>query len=73
MGALGTRKLCFAPQGVVAFDSYNVSKEILHTEYLTDLEYYDSGSGPGADVFSLPAAPVPAPPVPEPPDAGFEG
>ncbi|MFA6908062.1 MAG: hypothetical protein WC263_04505 [Candidatus Micrarchaeia archaeon] len=65
-GMLGSRKLCFAPQGVVAFDSYNVSKTVLHTEYLTDIEYYGDGGGIGAAVFALPAAPIIAPGAPEP-------
>ena len=56
-GALGYRKLCFAPQGVVAYDSYNVSKTSAHTEYATEIEYFEEGRGPGASVFLLPAAP----------------
>jgi len=71
-GALGARKLCFAPQGVAAYDSYNVSKTILHTEYLTDVEYYEKGKGPDAGVFVLPAQPVAAPGAPEPPTTVFE-
>ena len=61
MGALGARKLCFAPQGVVAYDSYSVSKTITHTEYLTDIEYFGKGEGPEEGVFVLPAAPTTAP------------
>jgi len=71
-GPLGVRKLCFAPQGVVAYDSYNVSKTILHTEYLTDIEYFEKGKEPDPGVFVLPAAPVPALGAPEPPAAGLE-
>ena len=63
-GFLGGRKVCFAPQGVVAFDSYNVSKTVLHTEYATDIEYFEAGKGPEDSVFALPAAPVSAPDVP---------
>ena len=71
-GVTGIRKLCFAPQGVVAYDSYNVSKTMIHTEYLTDIEYYEKGNGPDAGVFLLPAAPVPAPGAPEMPDVPYE-
>ena len=63
-GFIGARKLCFAPQGVVAFDSYNVSKTVRHTEYLADIEYFTDGQGPDASVFSLPAAPQVAPEAP---------
>ena len=63
-GYLGARKLCFAPQGVVAYDSYNVSKTLMHTEYLTDIEYFEAGNGPDDAVFVLPAAPVSAPSSP---------
>ncbi|MFA5929963.1 MAG: hypothetical protein WC861_03710 [Candidatus Micrarchaeia archaeon] len=72
IGMMGMRKLCFAPQGVVAYDSYNVSKALLHTEYLTDIEYYEDGLGPDASVFALPATPIPAPAVPEPAAPDFE-
>ena len=70
---LGVRKVCFAPQGVVAFDSYNVSKTLIHTEYLTDIEYYDVGKGLDAGVFVLPAQPVAAPSAPEPPTSVIDG
>ncbi|MFA6213707.1 MAG: hypothetical protein WC717_00315 [Candidatus Micrarchaeia archaeon] len=60
-GALGSRKLCFAPHGVVAYDSYNVSKTMVHTEYLTGIEYYGNGEGIDGGVFALPSAPVFAP------------
>jgi len=69
---IGARKVCFAPQGVVAFDSYNVSKTLIHTEYLTDIEYYDVGNGPDASVFALPAPAVSAPAVPAPPSSAIE-
>ncbi|MCX6771389.1 MAG: hypothetical protein NTX79_05020 [Candidatus Micrarchaeota archaeon] len=71
-GSLGVRKLCFAQQGVVAYDSYNVSKTLMHTEYLTDIEYYEAGKGPPASVFALPAQPSVAPGAPEPPAQGLE-
>jgi len=58
---LGGRKLCFAVGGVMAYDAYNVTKGLVHTEYLTDLEIYGQGEGPSASVFSLPAQPVAAP------------
>jgi len=70
--SLGARKVCFAVMGVMAYDSYNVSKTVLHTEYLTDIEYYESGKGPDAGMFVLPTAPVSAPGAPSPPTAGFE-
>jgi len=69
---LGARKLCFAVGGVVAYDSYNVSKTVAHTEYLTDLQYYPTGSGPDEGVFSLPAQPTVAPGAPEPPVVPLE-
>ena len=72
MGALGGRKLCFAPQGVMAFDSYNVSKGVVHTEYLTDLEYYGQGETPPEGTFALPAAPIYAPGAPSQDASGFE-
>ena len=72
IGVLGSRKLCFAPQSVVAYDSYNVSKTMLHTEYLTDIEYFGSGEGPDPGVFALPATPVFASGAPEPPAPIFE-
>jgi len=59
--SLGSRKLCFAVGGVMAYDAYNVTKDLPHTEYLTDLEIYGQGEGPPASVFSLPAQPVAAP------------
>ncbi len=59
--ALGSRKLCFAVGGVMAYDSYNVSKGLTHTEYLTGLEIYEKGREIDASVFSLPAQPVAAP------------
>ena len=60
-GPLGHRKLCFAPQGVVAYDSYNVSKTSAHTEYATEIEYFEEGKEPDAGVFALPAEPVSSP------------
>ena len=66
MGYIGTRKVCFAQQGVVAFDSYNVSKTVLHTEYATDIEYYDAGKEMDDSVFVLPVPPISAPDVPVP-------
>jgi len=60
-GALGARKICFAPGNVMAYDTYNVSRAVAHTEYLTDLEYFESGKGPDASIFTLPANPVSAP------------
>ena len=65
--SLGDRKLCFAVGGVMAYDSYAVSKSLQHTEYLTELEIYEPGKEPPASVFSLPTAPVAAPAAPEPP------
>jgi len=67
VAGFGARKVCFAPQGVAAYDSYNVSRTLVHTEYLTDIEYYEPGKGPDAGVFALPAQPVAAPGVPVPP------
>jgi len=64
---LGSRKLCFAVGGVVAYDSYNVTKELAHTEYLASLEIYGQGEGPPDSVFALPAQPVAAPGAPAPP------
>jgi hypothetical protein len=63
-GVLGVRRLCFAPGNVMAYDSYNVSKTVAHTEYLTDLEYFEQGKGPSVSVFALPARPVAAPAAP---------
>jgi len=67
-----SRKTCFAQQGVMAFDSYNVSKTVVHTEYLTDIEYFAKGTGPDASVFALPAQPVDAPAAPSPPTVPSE-
>jgi hypothetical protein len=70
--AFGMRKLCFATGGAVAFDSYNVSRTVMHTEYLTDIEYFEEGKGPFEGVFVLPAQPMVAPGAPEPPVPVFE-
>jgi hypothetical protein len=72
-GALGARRLCFAPGNIPAYDSYNVSKAAVHTEYLTDLEYFEQGKGPSASVFALPSQPVAAPSAPEQPLPSWEG
>jgi len=58
---MGRRETCFAVGGVVAYDSYNTSKSVQHTEYLTSLEIYPQEQGPESSVFILPAAPVAAP------------
>ena len=71
IGFQGMRKLCFAPQGVLAYDSYNVTKALAHFEYMTDIEYFEKGSGPDESVFALPAKPVAAPPVPALPEGGL--
>ncbi|GEM_PF-915517 len=69
---VGERKICFAVGGVVAYDSYNVSKTVIRTEYLTSLELYSQGEGPDETVFSLPAEPVSAPITQAPPvEEGF--
>ena len=65
-GALGARKICFAPGDVPAYDSYNVSRTVMHTEYLTDIEYFEKGNGPSDSVFALPAEPVAVPAAPGP-------
>jgi len=61
--AMGARKICFAPKGVIAYDSYNVSKIVAHIEYLTEIEYFAEGRAPDASIFTLPATQifVPAP------------
>jgi hypothetical protein len=58
---MGRREICFAVGGVVAYDSYNTSKSVQHTEYLTGLEIYPEGQEPQDGVFALPAEPVAAP------------
>jgi hypothetical protein len=58
---MGRRETCFAVGGVVAYDSYNTSKSVQHTEYLTSLEIYPEGEEPESGVFALPAEPVAAP------------
>jgi len=59
--AQGARKICFAPKGVIAYDSYNVSKTVSHNEYLTEIEYFAEGKWPDANIFTLPATPMPVP------------
>lgn len=58
---MGRRETCFAVGGVVAYDSYNTSKSVQHTEYLTGLEIYPEGQAHESGVFALPAEPVAAP------------
>jgi len=69
----GPRKTCFAVGGVIAYDSYNVSKTLVHTEYLTSLEIYPAGQGPDASVFALPAKPISAPAVKPPSELQLDG
>jgi hypothetical protein len=71
--AFGMRKLCFAMGDAVAFDAYNVSRTITHTEYLTSIEYFEEGKAPFDGVFVLPSQPFLAPGAPMPPAADFEG